>query len=636
LAHAVRLPAVVQSLYSVRQLGQSAKKWLAAYGNKGPGEGIKVRTETTITDDDQEMTGPAPAFHLVAMSTESFVTHPLPESGVMAIGRSSKCEVQLDDPLISREHARLHVTSEPSGPLLHIEDAGSANGTRVRDAVLRQGERAAIHLHEAVMVGSTVLMVMPNRATTVPQRLWSHVSFEGRLEELCAVAGSGGAGDAGFTVARVRFSGAAPWYKVLAVIAGELAARHVFAVYGPSDYEVLFVGVSESEAETEMQRLARACEAVGLSPRFGVASYPRHGRNADTLIAAANARLKAESSQPGSSKAAGLSDLAPMERVRQLATKVAASPINVLILGERGVGKDVLAKLIHQLSPRASRPFVALNCAAFSETMLESELFGHERGAFTGAVANKVGLLESAHGGTVFLDEIGDMPAAMQAKLLRAIENREVRPVGAVKSRTIDVRFISATNRDINAAIENGEFRGDLRDRLNTMTLEVPPLRERTDEIPALVSTFVAAASRDMGRAEPLAVGGEVTQHLLGYRWPGNIRELKNVIERAVALCDGPEIRLEHLPIEKLAPEPTSSPSASTDEMSATAASESSHLLRTLNDPARFAERQRIIDALAACSGNQTRAAALLNMSRRTLISKLDFYGLPRPQKGST
>ena len=357
-------------------------------------------------------------------------------------------------------------------------------------------------------------------------------------------------------------------------------------------------------------------------------------RNADALIAAANARLKTGTGPAPAAPAAP--DLAPMQRVRQMATRVAASPINVLVLGECGVGKDVLANLIHQLSPRAAKPFVAFNCAAVSETVLESELFGHERGAFTGALATKMGLLESANGGTVFLDEIGDMPTSMQAKLLRAIENREVRPVGAVKSRTIDVRFISATNRDVNAAVVGGGFRRDLLDRLNTMTLTVPPLRERTDEIPALVTTFVTVASREMGRAEPLTVRSDVMAHLLRYRWPGNIRELKNVIERAVALCDGPEIALEHLPLEKIAPAmPHVELLNHTREMPAGSAGEPTQTLPTLTDPVQFAERA---EDHRRARGLQRKPDARRRHDQdaapRTFVSKLDYYGLPRPQKG--
>jgi DNA-binding NtrC family response regulator len=324
-----------------------------------------------------------------------------------------------------------------------------------------------------------------------------------------------------------------------------------------------------------------------------------------------------------------------------MAVRVASSAINVLILGECGVGKDVLANLIHNLSPRAGKPFVALNCAGLTETLLDSELFGHEKGAFTGAVGSKIGLLESAEGGTVFLDEIGDMPATMQAKLLRVIENREIRPLAGLKARPINVRFISATNKDLEAAIQKNEFRRDLVYRLNGITLSIPPLRERRDEIQKLAETFVAAACRDSGREATLAISADVMSRLYQYRWPGNIRELKNMMERAVALCDGPEILAEHLPLEKMGsatvPTYVDLPAA-TRATTPTAAHPTREMLSrlpTLSDPVKVAERQRMIDALVASNWNQTRAAERLGMPRRTFVSKLDNYGIPRPQKGA-
>ncbi len=321
-----------------------------------------------------------------------------------------------------------------------------------------------------------------------------------------------------------------------------------------------------------------------------------------------------------------------MERVRGMAVRAASSGINVMVLGETGVGKEVLARLIHQLSPRADKPFLALNCAGLSQTLIETELFGHERGAFTGAVGAKIGLLESANGGTVFLDEIGEMPLSMQAKLLRVIEAREVLPVGALRSRAINVRFVSATNRDLEVALVRGEFRSDLLFRLNVISLVVPPLRERIDEIPALIDTFMGQMCRETGRAMVPRIGGEAMSCLLGYGWPGNIRELKNVMERAFVLCDGTEIGTQHLPLEKMR--------RSSDETTAVGTTGAPPVLRIvgdlppLDDPKKEAERQRMLDALAACNGNQTRAAELLGMPRRTFVYKLEQYGIPRPQKG--
>jgi DNA-binding NtrC family response regulator len=361
--------------------------------------------------------------------------------------------------------------------------------------------------------------------------------------------------------------------------------------------------------------------------------YPKEGRSADALLAAANASLRAASGRKVSTGEQMSADATAMQRVRAMATRAAPSNINVLILGESGVGQDVLARLIHQLSPRAGKPFVALNCASLTESLMESELFGHDKSAFTGATVAKVGLFESANGGTVFLDEIGEMPPAMQAKLLSAIEQREVRPVGSIRSRPIDVRFLSATNIDIEVAVEKGGFRRDLMYRLNTLTLPIPPLRERVDEIPALVNLFVAHCCREAGR-DILSVSPQAMECMVGYAWPGNIRELKNTIERAVVLCEGSEILLEHLPLEKMRPEPGELvPIPQPGKKAALEAGRPAMNLPPLTDPAEIAERKKILEALEAHVWSQTRAAEHLGISRRTFVSKLDRYGIPRPQK---
>jgi len=319
-----------------------------------------------------------------------------------------------------------------------------------------------------------------------------------------------------------------------------------------------------------------------------------------------------------------------MLRIHQLAAKAAAGTINVLIMGETGVGKEMLAETVHRLSPRREGPYVCLNCAALSETLLESELFGHERGAFTGAVAAKPGLMETAHGGTLFMDEVGELPMQTQAKLLRVLETREVARLGSVKPRKIDVRFLAATNRNLEAEVERGTFRRDLFFRLNGITLTIPPLRARTGEIKHLAHLFVAQICRELGRPEPL-IPPNVLALLESYSWPGNIRELKNVVERAVLLCGGPVIDTEHLPMEKLAGQ--TGPGAS-------AAPSSSDSIPKLVPPTAATapagvpdERQRIIDALASCAGNQSRAAKMLGIPRRTFVARLDQYRIPRPKK---
>jgi two-component system response regulator AtoC len=593
--------------------------------------GAAVITETTITEDGGPSGTETHGFHLLVMSLDIFWSQPLPASGVVTVGRSSRCMVRIEDGMASREHARIHVGSEGGVTVLTIEDVRSANGTRVRDAEIKPGEPAAILPGEAIMIGSTVLMVLQDRPTVGHRRIWSHAYFETRVEEECARAAKT---RAAFALARIRFSGAAPWSRITPILARDLTAPHVLASYAPKDYEILFVETQEAEVDAMVEKLVGGFRASGLETQSAVAWYPKDGRTGDALLATANAALQAAAGRRVSTEVPA-ADAQGMRRVRAMATRAAPSNINVLILGEMGVGKDVLARLIHQMSPRASKPFVALNCAGLTESLIESELFGHDKSAFTGAATSKIGLFESANGGTVFLNEIGEMPPSMQAKLLQAIELREVRPVGAVRSRPIDVRFVSATNVDIEAAVAKGRFRGDLMYRLNTLTLAVPPLRERKEEIGALVATFVAASCSEQGREEQLTISPEALDCLLGYSWPGNIRELKNAMERAVVLCDGIEILPEHLPLEKMRPAPGEYVSVDGAERpTPPKGSRVPRNLPLLSDPAELADRQAILDALETCAWSQTRAAELLGISRRTFVSKLDRYGIPRPQKG--
>jgi transcriptional regulator with PAS, ATPase and Fis domain len=302
-----------------------------------------------------------------------------------------------------------------------------------------------------------------------------------------------------------------------------------------------------------------------------------------------------------------------MRRVHLLARRAAAANINVLILGETGVGKEVLAESIHTQSPRAGKPFVRLNCAALSSSLLESELFGHEKAAFTDAREAKPGLLESAEGGTVLLDEIGELPSPLQVKLLRVIETREVMRVGALKPRAIDVRFLAATNRILEDEVARGAFRQDLYYRLNGISLVIPPLRARTDEIAPLARLFLDAAAKREGRPVP-ALSAAAIKLLEAYAWPGNVRELRNDMERALLLSTGDTITPEDLPVEKMRGTPRATPIAAAPA------------------PPRGDDYQRIVDSLARCSGNQTRAAKLLGMSRRTFCARLKAYNIPRPR----
>ncbi|HEU0036035.1 MAG TPA: sigma 54-interacting transcriptional regulator [Kofleriaceae bacterium] len=298
-----------------------------------------------------------------------------------------------------------------------------------------------------------------------------------------------------------------------------------------------------------------------------------------------------------------------MGRVERLLERVAPGDIAVLIQGETGVGKEVFAERLHAKSRRAARPLLKLNCGGFTETLLDSELFGHEKGAFTGADKAKPGLLELADGGSVFLDEIGELPLGLQARLLRVLQDKKVQRIGALEPRAIDVRFLSATNRDLVAEVSAGRFRQDLYYRLNGVTLAIPPLRERAGEIAGLARTFLEDASVAQGRT--LRLSRAALSQLEQHSWPGNIRELKNVIERAALICPDDEIDIEHL---QLAP------------------AEAAPAAGSLHADIESLERRRIIEALEACGGNQTRAAQKLGISRGTLVSRLKQFGITRPR----
>jgi two-component system response regulator AtoC len=313
---------------------------------------------------------------------------------------------------------------------------------------------------------------------------------------------------------------------------------------------------------------------------------------------------------------------AAMERLYRLAQLVAKGTISVILLGETGVGKEVLAETIHRNSARARGPFVRLNCAALPDNLLESELFGYERGAFTGAVAPKPGLLETAHGGTVFLDEVGELPLATQAKLLRVLESGEVTRLGSLKPKSIDVRFLAATNRDLEAIVATNAFRQDLYYRLNGISVHVPPLRERPSEIRAFARVFLRDACRKAGRPEAVLTAAALAR-LEAHTWPGNVRELRNVVERAALLCQEGAIAPEHI-LLGMTGVPTSSPREQLPPAATTGE------FRAAGPPD---ERQRIIDAIDKCGGNQKEAAKVLGISRRTLVYRLDAYGLPRPRK---
>jgi two-component system, NtrC family, response regulator AtoC len=326
-----------------------------------------------------------------------------------------------------------------------------------------------------------------------------------------------------------------------------------------------------------------------------------------------------------------------MRRVHARAAAVAAGNISVMIVGETGCGKEIVAEIVHRRSPRRDRPFLRLNCAALSDGLVTSELFGHEKGAFTGASQTKRGLLEAANGGTVFLDEIAEMPLTLQTKLLRVIEDREITPVGSLAAKAIDIRFVSATHRNLEQEIDRGTFRHDLYYRLNGATIAIPPLRDRRAEIEPLALYFADRAANERGLRRRPSLAPEALQWILSHQWPGNVRELRNAIARGVLLCDGDRLTLNDIRAENLATPgrplvapPGPRPLDDLELRQVTGGGAGSTRLGRTSDITKLAA---IKDALEKCGGNQTRAAKLLQISRGTLVSRLTEYGFPRPKK---
>ncbi|MFN8543430.1 MAG: sigma-54 dependent transcriptional regulator [Candidatus Binatia bacterium] len=311
-----------------------------------------------------------------------------------------------------------------------------------------------------------------------------------------------------------------------------------------------------------------------------------------------------------------------MQEVFKTVLTVAPLKTTVLITGESGTGKELIAKAIHYGSPRASRPLVTLNCAAIPETLLESELFGHEKGSFTDAHTRKLGQFELAHGGTLFLDEIGEMGAATQAKLLRVLEHSEFLRVGGTKPITVDVRIIAATNRDLETAIRQGVFRADLYYRLNVVTVHLPPLRERRDDLLLLLKHFVTGKSREMGIAEKTFTP-EAVDTLLRYPWPGNVRELENLIERVLVLSEGHTVGADDLPDQL----------RRTDVNPGTIKEQVLSGRRSLGNAVDDFERELIQEALHQTEFNQTRAAEMLGTTRRILKYRMDKLGIEAPDR---
>ena len=400
-------------------------------------------------------------------------------------------------------------------------------------------------------------------------------------------------------------------------------AKSVFVIGRGEGADVLVPhpSVSRAHARLEIAGPRVLIEDLGSANGVRVDGIPVTGRAEaalGSLIELGAVRVLVRSKATGAAS--------PMIDVRRLVDKVAASNVSVILVGETGAGKEVLTEDIHTRSGRRGT-LVRVNCAGLGATLLESELFGYERGAFTGAVQAKAGLIEAAEGGTLFLDELAEMPEATQPKLLRVIESREVRRLGALKAKPVDVRFVSATHKDPRTLAVMGRFRDDLLFRLNGLTIRVPPLRERRQEILALAEAFLEGAYRENGRVPPaLSEGARVV--LESYRWPGNVRELKNVIHRVALLCDDEIVGVESLQFD---PPAAAAPS---HHVSSAGAATAEAILGGERPATHGGERERIAQVLASVGGNQAAAAKALGITPRVLAYRMDKLGLPRPRRG--
>jgi transcriptional regulator with PAS, ATPase and Fis domain len=301
-----------------------------------------------------------------------------------------------------------------------------------------------------------------------------------------------------------------------------------------------------------------------------------------------------------------------VQKIHALIKKVSVTDATVLVMGESGTGKELVARALHGMSPRADRPFIPVNCGAIPAELLESEIFGHERGAFTGAIGARAGMFQLANGGTIFLDEVGEMNPRLQVKLLRVLQDREIRPVGSDRTTKVDVRVIAATNKDLAQEVERGGFREDLFYRLQVIPIIMPPLRERRSDIPLLVEHFLEKHNKKRPE-HPVTISDETMVHLWEYDWPGNVRELENLLERMVILSEDSVIRVEHLPSnirsfisEKRIPKPSLSENG-----------------LDLNSAVEEFENRLIEEALRRTKGNKQAAARLLGLKRTTLVAKL-------------
>jgi len=578
------------------------------------------------------------AYLLVFEGASSTTVH-LPLDGVVVIGRGDAAQVRLLDNSVSRAHARVTMLAGRA----EIADLDSQNGTKVNGEKI-VGARAL--LSGDVVTISSVTLVFHSSSRARPRRqVLALEGFRQRVEdEIDRVARN--RRSFGLAVITLVPSDPEAPPRVFDPIALarviEPALRRIDAIaLGGAELLVLMPEVDLTASRERALGLLEVLRAAAPRACGGVALAPADGNDFEILLVGVRAArdragpgevaLAAETYRVIALEGTDLIVADPaMLRMMTLLDRLAKTELPVLVCGETGTGKELAATVLHRWSARAARPLIAVNCAALTETLAESELFGHEKGAFTGAIAQKSGILEQSDGGTVFFDEIAELSLAIQAKLLRALEARRITRVGGQGDHAVNLRIVAATNRDLAQEVKAGRFRQDLLFRLGGATVWLPPLRDRRREIPILAQRFVTDACRRAGR-DAMAIAAEAMQLLLDYPWPGNVRELRNVMEYVVAAHEESAVAAWHL-IERLGGEGRTSSGSVPDTAAVHEASGPVPLppggFVPIDDEIRELERTRMGQALAAANGNQTAAAELIKMPLRTFQAKARVYGL--------
>jgi DNA-binding NtrC family response regulator len=588
----------------------------------------KIEDKTTLNqellDAGLDESG-EPQCALVVYHRDGVKVVPLREGVPMIVGRAHPADVVVPDLSLSRRHAQF--TWDADG--IRVEDLGSTNGTKLHGERISSGRLVP---GDTVVLGSVTASINMASSGAQLRGLESNEAFHRRLEEEVTRARSFRR-PLSLVMVRAMSLDEGHVSRWAPRVRAEVRDVDRMTLYGQRSALLLLPEIGRDEAAAIAKKLV-ATDRLGEPPLVaGVAAFPERATAEELLDATRQAARKATLSNRVYVASEADDEAARKDRtvviasdamreVYDLVRKVAGATIPVLILGETGTGKEVIASAIHNASPRRPKPMRGINCGAIPATLIESVLFGHEKGAFTGAERSTPGIFEQADGGTVFLDEIGELSPAAQAALLRVLETKRVTRVGGTEEVAVDVRVLAATHRDLEQMTKSGEFRLDLLYRLNTMQIEVPPLRERVEEIEPLAELFLNEANRASGTTVK-GIDPEARKLLTIYRWPGNVRELRNVMERAVIVSRGEMITPEDLS-ERLRGVPA--PSGSPTDMPPSDVDPDV----AFKDRIKDYETQLILDALRRADGNQTAAAKMLKMPLRTLVHKIKLYGIKK------